>query len=70
MRDIPVQEKGIRPPKGIATLLQSVDLFAEEHGLPHFLMDAPNDLVTLTDAFQEVVSGGLKNVAARAEELQ
>lgn len=53
-----------------ATLLQSVDIFAEEHGLPHFLMDAPDDLLTLTDAFHQVVSGGLKNVVAKAEELR
>jgi hypothetical protein len=70
LRGLPVQVKDLSSLKCEATLLQSVDIFAEEHGLPHFLMDAPDDLLTLTDAFHQVVSGGLKNVVAKAEELR
>jgi len=54
----------------VQSLLQSVDLFAEEHGMRHYLMQAPNDINTATDAFQEVVSARLRHVAAKTEELR
>lgn len=59
---LPLEEGALAsdPLKAGPSVIESVEIFCHENGIPHFLMGAPDDVKMVKEAFMFVVSAALR----------